>query len=139
LSTIRATSARTPTKKIAANIEGRLGDLRERVSRAEQAAAELKAKLKVTDTGQGATLLQRRVYELNQQLVAATSRTAEARARFEQLRRAGAHVGDNLSPSVQTNVLTTLRSEYARLTRQAATRPRSLARAIRRSRVFMPR
>jgi uncharacterized protein involved in exopolysaccharide biosynthesis len=107
-------------EKIAANIEGRLGDLRERVSRAEQAAAELKAKLKVTDTGQGATLLQRRVYELNQQLVAATSRTAEARARFEQLRRAGAHVGDNLSPSVQTNVLTTLRSEYARLTRQAA-------------------
>jgi uncharacterized protein involved in exopolysaccharide biosynthesis len=101
-------------------IESRLAELRGRVNRAEEAAAELKARLKVTDAGQGNTLLERRVFELNQQLVLAGAQTAEARARYELLRRAGATAGDNLPQSAQSTVLSALRAEYARLSRQSA-------------------
>lgn len=108
------------SSKAAQTIEGRLAELRARVSRAEQAAAELKARLRVTDAGQGNTLLERRVFELNQQSVLAGAHTAEARARFELLRKAGAGAGDNLPQSVQSTVLSALRAEYARLSRQSA-------------------
>lgn len=104
----------------AGEIESRLAELRGRVARAEEAAAQLKARLKVTDAGQNATLLERRVFELNQQQVLAGARTAEARARYELLRRAGATAGDRLPPSIQSNVLNALRAEYARLSRQSA-------------------
>lgn len=107
-------------EKTAKDIEGRLAQLRARVSRAEEAAAELKAKLKVTNAGQGSTLLERRVFELAQQSVLAGAKTAEARARFEQLRKAGAHAGDNLPPTIQSSVLNALRAEFARLSRQSA-------------------
>lgn len=111
------TGASTTTAR---EIEQRLSELRDRVSRAEQAFADTKAQLNVTDTGQGGTLLERRVFELNQQLVLASARTAEARARYELLRRANTSRGDNLPQTVQSAVLTSLRTEYAQLTRQAA-------------------
>ncbi len=108
------------SERTAKDIEGRLAQLRARVGRAEEAAAELKAKLKVTDAGQGSTLLERRVFELAQQSVLAGAKTAEARARFEQLRKAGASAGDNLPPTIQSSVLNALRAEFARLSRQSA-------------------
>lgn len=104
----------------AQEIESRLSALRGRLSRAEEAAADLKVRLKVTDAGQGNTLLERRVFELNQQLVLAGARTAESRARYELLRKAGASAGENLPQSVQTPVLNALRADYARLSRQSA-------------------
>ena len=104
----------------AAEIEKRLGELRERVNRAEARVAEFKAKLKITEAGQSSTLLERRVFELNQQLVFANAKTAEARARYDLLRKAGAGAGDRLPPTAQSTVLSALRAEYARLTRQAA-------------------
>lgn len=108
------------TERMAKEIDGKLMELSGRVARAEQAFAELKAKLEVTDVGQGQTLLERRAFELNQQLVLAGSRTAETRARYEELRKAGASVGLNVPQTLQSPVLTGLRAEYARLTRQAA-------------------
>lgn len=104
----------------AREIEKRLTELRVRVNRAERAVAEFKAQIKVTDAGQGNTLLERRIVELNQQMVLAASRTAEARARYDLLRKAGASAGDNLPQDVQSSVLSGLRAEYARLSRQAA-------------------
>jgi polysaccharide biosynthesis transport protein len=104
----------------AREIESRLSELRGRVSRAEQAAAELKARLRVTDAGQGSTLLERRISELSQQLALASARTAEARAHLESLRKAGGTAGDNLPQTIQSSVLGSLRAEYARLSRQAA-------------------
>ena len=108
------------SEKTTQNIESRLSELRDRVAREEKAAADLKAALNVTDAGQGSTLLERRVFELNQQLVLANARKGEAKARLEQLRKAGASSGNNLSPSVQSPVLNALRADYARLTRQSA-------------------
>jgi polysaccharide biosynthesis transport protein len=57
---------------------------------------------------------------LNQQLVLAGTRTAEARARYDLLRKAGALAGDNLPQSAQSPVFGALRAEYARLSRQSA-------------------
>lgn len=104
----------------AEEIQNRLAELRGRVNRAEQAAAALKARLKVTEAGQGNTLLERRVFELNQQFVIASAQTAEARARYELLRKAGASAGENLPLATQSTVLSALRAEYARLSRQSA-------------------
>ncbi|PPD41930.1 MAG: hypothetical protein CTY15_12875 [Methylocystis sp.] len=104
----------------AREIESRLEELRGRVSRAEEAAAQLKARLKVTAAGQGSTLLERRVYELNTQFVAAGAHTAEARARYELLRKAGANAGESLPPAAQSSIFSALRAEYARLSRQSA-------------------
>lgn len=104
----------------ATSIESRLAEVSGRVNRAEEAAAELKSKLKVTDAGQGATLLERRVSELNQQLVLAAAKTGEARARIDQLRKAGATAGDNLPPTIQSSVLDALRVEFDRLSRQSS-------------------
>jgi len=106
--------------KTAEGIESRLSALRGRVSRAEEAAAELKARLNVTAAGEGTTLLERRVQELNQQYVVAAAHTAETRARVEQLRRAGPGAGDTLPASAQTPVFQALRADYARLSRQSA-------------------
>ncbi|MGE0194008.1 MAG: GumC family protein [Methylocystis sp.] len=115
------TSLRTGASAMTAQeIQNRLAELRGRVTRAEQAVAELKARLKVTDAGQGNTLLERRVFELNQQLVLASAQTAEARARYELLRKAGASAGENLPLATQSTVLSALRAEYARLSRHSA-------------------
>ncbi len=107
-------------EKAAQEIANRLLLLRERVSRAEEAAADLKAKLKVTDAGQGNTLLERRVFELTQQLALANAKAADARARYEFLRKAGSSTSENAPQAGQSSVLIALRADYARLTRQAA-------------------
>lgn len=106
--------------KTAKDIESRLSELRGRVSRAEEAAADMKARLKVTDAGQGNTLLERRVYELNQQLVLAGTRTAETRARYELLHKRGASAINGLPQSAQSAVFSALRADLARLSRQQA-------------------
>ena len=108
------------SENTASSIKGRLAEVKERVNRAEAAAAELKAKLKVTGAGQGSTLLERRVFELNQQLVLAAAKTGEARARYDQLRKAGPRAAEDPASNIQSTVLSALRIEYVRLTRQSA-------------------
>lgn len=108
------------SENTAKEIESRLAELRGRVGRAEEAAADMKAKLRITDVGQNSTLLERRAFELNQQLVLAGAKTAEARARYELLRGVSFGVGANLPPAVQSAVLNALRAEFARLSRQSA-------------------
>lgn len=106
--------------QIATEITSRLADAKAKVDQAEQAAAALKADLKVTDVGQGTTLLERRVYELNQQLVLAVARTASARARLAQLLSPNSSAAADLAPASELTVLNNLRADYARLQRQAA-------------------
>jgi uncharacterized protein involved in exopolysaccharide biosynthesis/Mrp family chromosome partitioning ATPase len=108
------------SNRAASDIESRLAALRDRATKAEEAAADLKARLKVTDAGQGSTLLERRVYELNQQLVIATAKAADARARLDQMRKAGAGASEDLSSANQSSVLNSLRIQYAGLARQLA-------------------
>ncbi len=115
------TTLRTGMSATAAReIESRLSALRGRVSRAEEAAAQLKAVLKVTDAGEGSTLLERRISGLNQQIVLASARTAEARAHHDLLRKAGPATIDSLPQSIQSSVLGALRAELTSLSRQSA-------------------
>ena len=97
-----------------------IDEMRDRLHTAEEAAAALKAKLKVTDAGQGFTLQERRVSELNAQLVLASARTAETRARYDQLRAAGSAAPESLPGTIESPVLSSLRQDYAKLTRQVA-------------------
>jgi polysaccharide biosynthesis transport protein len=101
-------------------IGGKLADLRARVNNEETAAATLKAELQITDAGQGEILQERRIAELNQQLVLAKTHTQEMRARVDQLRKANANGAVDLPTAPTTTVLSALRQDYARLTRQAA-------------------
>lgn len=101
-------------------LDGKLDALRERLHTAEMASAALKAKLNITDAGQGGTLQERRIAELNQQLILATARAAEAQARVDELTRAGSAAPDRLSAALPSPVLAGLRQDYARLMRQAA-------------------
>lgn len=100
--------------------ESRLAEARESATRAEQAAEELRTRLKLADAEQGFRLLEERISELNRQLALASARTAEARARYELLRKAGD--ADISSQAAQSAPLDALRADYARLARQAAGR-----------------
>ncbi|MEF3365488.1 hypothetical protein V3H18_02955 [Methylocystis sp. 9N] len=101
-------------------MESRLPEARENATRAEQAAEQLRTRLKLADAAQGFSLVEERISELNRQLALASARTAEARARYELLRRAGD--ADVSLQAAQSAPLDALRAEYARLSRQAAGR-----------------
>lgn len=103
-------------------IGGKLDKLRQRVSEEDAAIAKLKADLKITDAGQGDMLQERRVTELNQQLVLASAHSEATRAIVDQLREANLVAVAALPASIQSLVLNNLREDYARLTREAADR-----------------
>ncbi len=108
------------TTDAAAFLDDKLEALRVRLRTAETAAAALKAKLNFTDAGQGGTLQERRVAELNQQLLSATARAAQTKARVDEIRSAGSNAAEAFPTALQTAVLSGLRQDYARLTRQVA-------------------
>ena len=103
-------------------IGSKLAQLRARVSDEDAAIAKLKTDLKITDAGQGEMLQERRVTELNQQLVLANAHSEATRAIVDQLREANLGAGAALPASIQSQVLNGLRADYARLTREAADR-----------------
>jgi polysaccharide biosynthesis transport protein len=103
-------------------IDSKLASLRGRVSENDAAIAKLKSSLKITDAGQGDIVQERRVAELNQQLVLASAHSQETRAIVEQLRDVGSNPTSSLPPAIQSPVLNSLRQDYARLTREAADR-----------------
>ncbi len=100
----------------------RLGELRGRVADAERAVATFKSESGIVDTGEGRTLADRQVSELNQQLILARARMAEARARLDQVARAtAATVGAGAIPeALLSPVITNLRGQYAEAARREA-------------------
>lgn len=107
------------TEKAIIWLTGRLRELQMKLRRSENAAAALKASLKLTDAGQGFTLQERRITELTRQTVLAATRTTETRARLDQLRRSSSNL-NNLPSSIQSSVLTGLRRDMARVKRLLA-------------------
>ena len=77
--------------------------------------------MKITDAGQSEDLQARRVTELSQEVALADSRSNEAKALVDQLREANFTAGA-LPSAIQSAVLSGLRADYARLTREAADR-----------------
>jgi succinoglycan biosynthesis transport protein ExoP len=107
------------TAKASTWLEGRIGELSNRVFKAERAIALYRARHDIVDTGEGRTLIDRQISELNQQLILARARTAEARSRFEQVRRAPSVGGEAGSPPEALNspVIANLRTQYAQAAR----------------------
>lgn len=97
-------------------------ELRDRVTASEKAYEEYKAQTGLFDPG-GQSLSDQQISKLNEQLVAARARAAEARAKFEQLQ--------NITPSkllsaaaspdvLQSGVVSNLRVQYAEVGRRKA-------------------
>lgn len=100
----------------------RLDDLRRRVTEAERAIATYRSTNNIVAVGEGRTLDERQVAELNQQLIFARARTAEARARLDQVGKASAaSVGAGAIPeALQSAVIGNLRGQVAELARREA-------------------
>lgn len=113
---------RQATSQAAGWLGDRLGDLRRRVTDAERAVATYKGENNIVATGEGRTLSERQLSELNQQLVFARARTAEARARLDQVGKvSAASVGAGAIPeALQSGVIAALRGQFAEMTRREA-------------------
>jgi polysaccharide biosynthesis transport protein len=113
----RAEASRRATDSLSA----RLSELRERVRNAEEQVELYKREHNIIGPT-GRLVDEQQLTELNNQLTTAKARTAEAKARYEQiirLQRSGADSGST-SEAVQSNTIGRLREQYATIARQEA-------------------
>jgi uncharacterized protein involved in exopolysaccharide biosynthesis len=113
----RAVAARRATD----SLSSRLGELRERVRNAEEQVERYKREHNIVGAS-GRLVDEQQLTELNNQLGMAKARTAEAKARYEQLQRqqrGGADAGAT-AEAVQSNTIGRLREQYATVARQEA-------------------
>ena len=111
-------------------LEGRIRDLRDQASGAEQAVVDYKQANNIVDTDEGKegkegkTASEQRVAELNTQLLVAQAQVAEARAKMDRIQTvltsnsAGA-VDATVADTLKNDVVTRLRSQYLDLSSKA--------------------
>lgn len=116
------TAARAEASRRATDsLSSRLSELRERVRNAEEQVELYKREHNIIGPT-GRLVDEQQLTELNNQLTTAKARTAEAKARYEQiirLQRSGADSGST-SEAVQSNTIGRLREQYATIARQEA-------------------
>jgi polysaccharide biosynthesis transport protein len=113
----RAEAARRATDSLSA----RLSEQRERVTHAEEQVEFYKARHNIVDAG-GRFVDDQQLTDLNNQLTAARGRTAETKARYDQvlqLRRGGLDQGA-IPEAIQSSTLGLLRDQYGTIARQEA-------------------
>jgi uncharacterized protein involved in exopolysaccharide biosynthesis len=113
----RAEAARRATESLSA----RLNEQRERVRQAEEQVELYKAQHNIVGPV-ARPVDEQQLTELNNQLIVAQGRTAETKARYEQvlqLRRAGLDQG-SIPEAVQSSTLGLLRDQYGTIARQEA-------------------
>jgi succinoglycan biosynthesis transport protein ExoP len=113
----RAETARRATD----SLSSRLNEQRDRVSQAEEQVERYKAQHNIVDAS-GRLVDEQQLSELNNQLIAARGRSAEAKARYDQmlqLRRSGLDQG-SIPEAVQSSTLGLLRDQYGTIARQEA-------------------
>jgi polysaccharide biosynthesis transport protein len=114
----RAEASRRASDSLAA----RLNELRERVLRAEEQVETYKREHNIVGGAQGRLVDEQQLTDLNNQLTLAKGRTAEAKARYDQLvrlQRSGIDLGST-SEAVQSQTIGRLRELYATAARQEA-------------------
>lgn len=113
----RAGSAR----RASAALGGRLDDLRARVQEAEDRVVQYKEQHKIIAAG-GVLVSDQQLSEMTVQLNAARGKTAEARARYEQIMRArkSGVEGGAIPEAVLSQTIGQLRTQYAEVARQRA-------------------
>ena len=111
-------------------LEGRIRDLRDQASGAEQAVVDYEQANNIVDTDQGRdgkeakTASEQRVAELNTQMLVAQAQVAEARAKMDRIQAvltsnsAGA-VDATVADTLKNDVVTRLRSQYLDLSSKA--------------------
>lgn len=95
--------------------------LRTRVFTAEKSVADFRAANNLV-AAQGVTVNDQQISDLNNKLIEARAKTAEARARYEQaqeLKRLGTDAG-SLTEALSSDIITRLRSQYGELTKTRA-------------------
>jgi polysaccharide biosynthesis transport protein len=116
------TAARSAAARRASDsVSARLSELRERVRQAEEQVERYKRDHNIVGAG-GRLVEEQQLTELNNQLSTAKARTAEAKARYEQvlrLQRSGADPGA-IAEAVQSATVGRLREMYATVARQEA-------------------
>lgn len=113
----RAEQARRSSDSLGA----RLNEQRERVTQAEEQVERYKAQHNIINAS-GRSVDDQQLTELNNQLITARGRTAEAKAKYEQvqqLRRGKLDEGSN-PEAVQSTTLGLLRDQYGTISRQEA-------------------
>jgi succinoglycan biosynthesis transport protein ExoP len=97
-------------------LQGRIRDLRDQASAAEQAVVDYQQSHNIVDTA-GKTTNEQQVGELNSQLLVAKTQMAEARAKLDQIQAvltsdSGGAVDATVADTLKNDVVTKLRSQY---------------------------
>jgi polysaccharide biosynthesis transport protein len=109
------------SRRVTDSLSSRLSELRERVRSAEEQVERYKREHNIVGAS-GRLVDEQQLTELNNQLGTAKARTAEAKARYEQLvrqQRSGADPGAT-AEAVASNTIGRLREQYATVARQEA-------------------
>ena len=114
-------------RQISQSLSARLNELKDRVREAEERAEAFKAHNNIVGAS-GQLVNEQQLSELNNQLGAARARTAEAKARLDQVERLQQTKGDigAFPEAVQSPTITALRSQYAEIVRREAEQMTSL-------------
>jgi succinoglycan biosynthesis transport protein ExoP len=110
------------TDKAVKWLDERTAELKVKLRRSEEAYAAMKAGMRLTDAGQGFTLQERKLADLNQQLALANSQTSEARARRDRLQSRNSTMPQDTVPPL----LLSLQQELSRANRSLADRVTAL-------------
>jgi uncharacterized protein involved in exopolysaccharide biosynthesis len=108
-------------RRVTQSLTARLTELQERVRGAEEEVERYKAEQGIVGAS-GRLVDEQQLTDLNNQLTAAQTRTAEARARYEQVRRLqerGADPGST-TEAVQSTTIGLLREQYATVVQRQA-------------------
>ena len=101
---------------------GRIDELRQRLEKSERAVADYKSTNNIVNVTQGNKLISRQVEDITQQIALARSRKAEAQGRLDRVKDASRQPENTagLGEVLQSQVVTTLRTQYAEVARQEA-------------------
>ncbi len=109
------------SNQASSELTGRLAELRNKLRVAENAVETYREQHKILSSS-GALVKDQELNALNLQLVGASSHTAEARAKVDQIERARRNGGDldAMPEAVQTPAIVQLRAQFAQIARQKA-------------------
>lgn len=106
------------TRRASVWLQDRLKELSDQATDAQRTVIEFKVKNNIVDAGNGRTMNEQRVSELNTQLISARQRTSETKARLARIDELnGANVGDAtidaaVTDALKIDVFTKLRTQY---------------------------
>jgi len=114
-------------RQISQTLSARLNELKDRVREAEERVEVFKARNNILGAS-GQLVNEQQLSELNNQLGAARARTAQAKARLEEVERLQRTKGDvgAVPEAVQSPTITALRGQYAEIVRREAEQMTSL-------------